>query len=102
MCEIKPKHTFIFRLEFFTSHDVSLKEFLDIVVEKAFAMEQLANQDARIRCHIHEAEEYKNNKENKDVILSDGDKPVGDSNHLGDSSNSTSTLGRDMDNEKVE
>jgi hypothetical protein len=55
MCEINPKHTKILRLEFFTSSpDMSEEEFLQIVANHAMVMEMKANEDMRIRCHIHE------------------------------------------------
>ena len=54
MCEINPKHTLIMRLEFFTSApDMTREEFTQIVTEKCFNMEMKANEDMRIRCHIH-------------------------------------------------
>lgn len=56
MCEISPKHTKILRLEFFTSHPMTEAAFLDIVVDKVIGMEMKANEDGRIRCHIHEEE----------------------------------------------
>jgi hypothetical protein len=56
MCEINPKHTKIFRLEFFTSNSsMTEEEFEAIVLEHALTMEQSANSDMRIRCHIHDA-----------------------------------------------
>jgi hypothetical protein len=57
MCEINPKHTKVFRLEFFTSHPMTAEEFEQIVARHAVAMEMLANEDGRIRCHVHETPE---------------------------------------------
>lgn len=55
MCEINPRHTKILRLEFFTSHPTMTREAFDtIIAEECLAMEMKANQDFRIRCHIHE------------------------------------------------
>lgn len=57
MCEINPRHTKILRLEFFTSApNMSAEEFEQIVAEKCLNMEMLANEDGRIRCHVHEQE----------------------------------------------
>ena len=56
MCEINPKHTKIFRLEFFTSLNMTKEEFEELVIEHALEMESVANKDARIRCHVHEVE----------------------------------------------
>lgn len=33
------------------------EDFVELVMEKALAMEQLANMDSQVRRHIHEAEE---------------------------------------------
>lgn len=61
MCEINPKHTRIFRLEFFTSiPTMTQEEFDKIVIEKALVIEMAINADMRIRCHIHETEEGSN------------------------------------------
>lgn len=57
MCEINPKHTKILRLEFYTSHDMTEEEFLAIVMPKALEMEMHANEDGRVRCHVHEVED---------------------------------------------
>lgn len=57
MCEINPTHTIVLRLEFFTSHPTMTEdEFQKIVVEHALRMEMSANDDFRIRCHIHSEE----------------------------------------------
>ena len=58
MCEINPRHTKIFRLEFFTSNPNATKEeFEQMVMERALQMEMMANADGQLRCHIHEVEE---------------------------------------------
>lgn len=58
MCELNPKHTKILRLEFFTSHPKMTKEeFEKIILDKCLEMEMKANEDGRIRCHVHEMEE---------------------------------------------
>lgn len=58
MCEINPRHTKIFRLEFFTSApNMTREEFEEIVTRSAVMMEMGANEDMRIRCHVHEVED---------------------------------------------
>ena len=54
MCEINPKHTMILRLEFFTSINMTQEKFEEIVCNVVLEMEAMANEDSRIRCHIHE------------------------------------------------
>lgn len=53
MCEINPKHESYFRLEAFTSHDMTRKEFDKAVTEKLLYIEMKLNEDARFRFHIH-------------------------------------------------
>jgi len=57
MCEINPKRTKIFRLEFFTSHSISEKEWNTLVVERLLELEQAFNATSQIRVHIHPSQE---------------------------------------------
>lgn len=54
MCEIKPKHKAFFRLEAFTSGEMTAEEFTAAVVNKILAAEMELNKDGRFRFHIHE------------------------------------------------
>lgn len=54
MCEINPKHSAFFRLEAFTSHDMSEGEFVNEVAKRLFNVEQQLNADGHFRFHIHE------------------------------------------------
>ena len=57
MCEINPQYKKILKLEFFTSdRNMSYEEFEKIVASHALEMEMEANNDMRIRCHVHEME----------------------------------------------
>ncbi|MGD9631408.1 MAG: hypothetical protein AB7V18_19385 [Pyrinomonadaceae bacterium] len=54
MCEINPKHSAYFRLEAFTSHNITREEFDRQVAERLMAAEQALNADGAFRFHIHE------------------------------------------------
>lgn len=56
MCEINPKRTKILHLEFFTSHEMTDKEWEDRVAQHALKFEVMANEDGKIRCHVHEGD----------------------------------------------
>lgn len=55
MCEINPKHSAFFRLEAFTSHDMTATQFIAEVMDRLIKVEQDLNADGRFRFHIHEA-----------------------------------------------
>jgi len=57
MCEINPKHKAFFRLEAFTSHDMTEDQFVEAVMTKLLTIEQKLNEDGRFRFHIHGADE---------------------------------------------
>lgn len=57
MCEINPKHKAFFRLEAFTSHDMTEQQFTTEVMERLLNVELKLNADGRFRFHIHGAEE---------------------------------------------
>lgn len=57
MCEINPKHKKFYRLEAFTSHDMTEYEFEYAVAMKLVSIENQLNEDGRFRFHIHESEE---------------------------------------------
>lgn len=54
MCEINPKHKAFFRLEAFTSHDMTEDQFMEAVSAKLLAAEMVLNEDGRFRFHIHD------------------------------------------------
>ena len=54
MCEINPKHSKFFRLEFFTSKPITKEEWNSLVYPKVLKLEQELNQSGVIRVHIHE------------------------------------------------
>lgn len=47
-------HTKIFRIKFFTSVDMPQNQFEKIARRKAKAIEELANNDERIHCHVYD------------------------------------------------
>lgn len=57
MCEINPKRTKIFRLEFFTAGQVSDEEWNKLVLERLVQLEIAFNESMRVRVHIHEVVE---------------------------------------------
>lgn len=57
MCEINPKRTRIYKIEFFTSHPISDKEWNKLVIERLVELEIAFNATGRVRVHIHETEE---------------------------------------------
>lgn len=63
MCEINPRHTMIFRMEFFTSDpNISAENFQQLVAGMALGMEMKANESGMIRCHIHEMREQRESR----------------------------------------
>lgn len=56
MCEINPKHSAFFKLEAFTSVNMTEQEFQNLVIDKLLKIEMQLNKDARFRFHIHHAE----------------------------------------------
>ena len=56
MCEINPKRRKFFRLEFFTTCNMSDLAWQDIICEKLIELEQSFNKKGDIRVHVHEEE----------------------------------------------
>lgn len=56
MCEINPKRKKIFRLEFFTAHDMDDEQWEKLVIERLLFLEQQFNKSGKIRVHVHESE----------------------------------------------
>ncbi|MEN6445540.1 MAG: hypothetical protein ABFC98_05790 [Candidatus Cloacimonas sp.] len=59
MCEINPKRKEFFRLEFFTSTEISDEEWKGLIIERLLLLEQVFNLSGEIRAHIHEELEEK-------------------------------------------
>lgn len=54
MCEINPKRSQFFRLEFFTSIEMSDERWKELVLPKLLELEAAFNSSGEIRIHIHE------------------------------------------------
>jgi hypothetical protein len=57
VCEINPKQSQIFRLEFYTAHAMPKQAWEELVMSKLLDLEQLWNEKGDIRVHIHEVDE---------------------------------------------
>lgn len=53
MCEINPKRTRFYRIEFFTSEEISDEEWMEVVVGRILELEQSFNYSGKVRVHIH-------------------------------------------------
>lgn len=53
MCEINPKRSEFFKLEFFTSQDITDSEWTNLVLERILKLEQEFNASGKIRVHVH-------------------------------------------------
>lgn len=56
MCELNPKRTQIFRLEFFTSAEITEEQWQQLVLPRLLALEQEFNTSGEVRVHVHEIE----------------------------------------------
>jgi hypothetical protein len=56
MCEINPKRSAYFTLEFFTSQDMTRDDWNQLVYERLLMLEQELNKDGRVRVHVHESD----------------------------------------------
>ena len=54
MCEINPKRAAYFKLEFFTSQEISDERWEELVMSRLLRLEQEFNDTGAIRVHIHE------------------------------------------------
>jgi hypothetical protein len=54
MCEINPKRIRVFRLEFFSAHDLTDERWERLIYEKLIKLENEFNAPGEIRVHIHE------------------------------------------------
>lgn len=50
---LSPTQSYSFRLEFSADRAMPRESFMEICVRKALAIEQLANEDREVRCHVH-------------------------------------------------
>jgi hypothetical protein len=57
MCEINPKRAQFYRLEFFTSHNLSDETWTELITVRLVELEQAFNEVGSIRVHIHEEAE---------------------------------------------
>ncbi len=57
MCEINPKRKEFFRLEFFTTHEMTDDQWYQLICEKLIKLEQAFNEKGNIRVHIHEEDQ---------------------------------------------
>lgn len=54
MCEINPKHSKFFRLEFFTTKPMTKDEWDKLIYSKVLEIEYEFNKSGEIRVHVHE------------------------------------------------
>lgn len=58
MCEINPKRSQFFQLEFFTAHDITEDRWNHLVVATLLRLEEESNRTGEIRVHVHESQPY--------------------------------------------
>jgi hypothetical protein len=56
MCEINPKRKKFFKLEFFTTAEMSNEEWFSEIYGNILALEQTFNKKGNIRVHVHQEE----------------------------------------------
>lgn len=54
MCEINSKKVKIFKIEFFTSHEISDEKWNKLILKRLLKLEEEFNLSGEIRIHIHE------------------------------------------------
>lgn len=60
MCEINPKRKAFYRLEFFTTKDMSDRAWLEFLSRKLNELEQAFNETGVVRVHVHEQDDDEN------------------------------------------
>lgn len=58
MCEIGFKRKSLFKLEFFTAHEITPGEWMSLVMERLLHLEQVFNESGAVRVHVHEIDDH--------------------------------------------
>jgi hypothetical protein len=56
MCEINPKRSAFYKLEFFTSQEITEEQWQEMVMKRLLELEQQFNERGDVRVHVHEVE----------------------------------------------
>jgi len=56
MCELNPKRKAIYRLEFWTSHELTQEQFIMQVVPRLLMLEEVFKKEGKVRVHVHEVD----------------------------------------------